>query len=95
MGDLVAVRGDAVEDTPWIGRVTKFEGDNVQLVWMEGGYEKQWTVMKVKAKRGNIEWKDSVPKCSIILYGFELTKGHKLRKSTVDALKSSYDQYYN
>lgn len=59
---------------------------------MEGGYEKQRTVMKVKR---NIVWKDSIPKCSIVLYGFELTKGHKLRKSTVDALKSWYSQYYN
>ena len=35
---------------------------------------------------------DNVDKCSIILYGFELTKTNRLRKITVDALKSLYNK---
>ena len=39
------------------------------------------------------EWTDCVDKCSIILYGFELTKANRLRKPTVDALMALYNEF--
>ena len=92
-GDLVAVRTDHIEGTPWIGKVIKVDGDKVKLVWMEGGYDKPWKVTKIQTRGRKVEWKDSVPLCSIILFGFELTKGGKLKHCTVKELKSSYAEY--
>ena len=52
---------------------------------MEGGYNKPWRIAKHQVRR---TWTDNVEKCSIILYGFELTKIDRLGKITIDVLKS-------
>ena len=56
---------------------------------MEGGYDMPWSESKTK----NVEWRDSVAKCTIILYGFELDEAQKLHQATIDTLKSLYSQY--
>ena len=93
VGHLIAVRTERVEDAPWIGRVVSIKGDKVQIAWMEGGYEMPWSICKVKVRRRMIEWRDSVAKCTIILYGIELDKAQKLKQTTIDTLKSLYSQY--
>jgi len=93
IGDLVALRTETLQDAPWIGRVTGMEGDKISLVWMEGDYNKQWKVTKHRFKGKLQEWTDCVDKCSIILYGFELTKADRLRKPTVDALMALYNEF--
>ena len=60
---------------------------------MEGGYTKAWRVAKQldpKNCRKKFDWKDIVPKSSIILFDFKLTSNNHLRKLTVDHLKKAY-----
>ena len=66
--------------------------DNVEVLWMEGGYTKTWRVVKQlnHNNNGKFEWKDIVPKSSIIMFDFKLTSNNHLRKFTVDHLKKSY-----
>ena len=92
-GDLVALRTETLQDAPWIGQVTGMEGDKISVVWMEGDYNKQWKVAKHRFRGKLQEWTDCVDKCSVILYGFELTKANRLRKPTVDALMALYNEF--
>ena len=93
VGHLIALRTKSDEDAPWIGKVTGIGDESVEIIWMEGGYEQPWNVIKVKDKQRMVEWRDSVPKCTIILYAFELDETQKLQPITVDTLKSLYSQY--
>ena len=92
-GNLVAVRTESPEDAPWIARVTGVQADTVEVVWMEGTYSKSWKVAKHVMNGKLVEWTDCIEKCTIILYDFKLTKAGRLRKTTVDALKSLYREY--
>ena len=72
--------------------VERIKQDNVQVVWMEGGY-KAWRVAKQldpKNRRKKFDWKDIVPKSSVTLFDFKLTSNNHLRKLTVDHLKKAY-----
>lgn len=98
VGHLVAVRTEKEEDAPWIARVTAVDPgkDNVDVIWMEGKYNGQWKVAKTRRGRSRalVEWRDSVPKACIILYGFELTSASRLKKETIRELKELYSQYF-
>ena len=41
-----------------------------------------------------MDWKDNLPKSSILLYDFELTKTKHLRKATIEHLKKAYQQLH-
>ena len=96
----MAVRTEREEDAPWIARVTTVDPrkDEIDVIWMEGKYNRQWKVAKTIVKRGRsrafVEWKDTVAKASIILYGFELTNASRLKQDTVRELKELYNQYF-
>ena len=94
-GHLVALRTESLQDAPWIAQVTGVEEDKISVVWMEGGYNKQWKVAKHRVRGKLVEWTDCVEKCTIVLYAFELTNAGRLRKATVDALKSIYNECCN
>jgi len=91
-GHLVAFHTESLEESPWIGKVVATKKNQVTVVWMEGGYNKPLKIAKRQVRGKLVEWTDNVDKCSIILYGFELTKTNRLRKTTVDALKSLYNE---
>ena len=72
--------------------VERIKQDNVEVVWMEGGY-KSWRVAKQldpKNRRKKFDGKDIVPKSSIILFDFKATSNNHLTKLTVDRLKKAY-----
>ena len=78
---------------PLVVIVEGIKQDNVEVVWMEGGYTKAWRVAKQldpKNRRKKFDWKDIVPKASIILFNIKLTSNTHLRKLTVDRLKKTY-----
>ena len=57
----------------------------------EQGCTKAWRVVKQldhNNHRKKFEWKDIIPKSSIILFEFKLTSNNHLRKLTVDHLKT-------
>ena len=96
----MAVRTEREEDAPWIARVIAVDPrkDEIDVIWMEGNYSRQWKVAKTMVRRGrsrvSVEWEDTVAKASIILYGFELTNSSRLKQDTVRELKELYSQYF-
>ena len=78
---------------PLIARLEGTKQDNDEVVQGEGGYTKAWTVAKQldsKNRRKKVDWKDIIPKSSIILSDFKLTPNNHLRKLTADYLKKTY-----
>lgn len=47
----MAVRSTSVDDAPWLGKVTEVGENEVEVIWMEGGWTKQWKEMNVKRGR--------------------------------------------
>ena len=66
--------------------------DSVEVVWLEGGWNKEWKESKIRKGRKLEEWRDTVCKESIILYAIELTKSNRLKASTIKYLKEQYSQ---
>ena len=95
VGQLVAVHSDDAEIEQWIGRVVSLTEKEVEVVMLEGGYTNKWKVAKKQDpinKRRHVDWTDSIPKNSIILYDFQLTSTGHLRKKTINHLKNVYEQ---
>ena len=69
------------------------EESEIEIVWLEGAYNKSWKVAKTrdpKNKRKLIDWTDTIPKASIILFDFEFTTTNHLRKKSIEHLKKAY-----
>ena len=70
--------------------------EEIKIVWLEGEYNKQWKTARHQDPnhRGRmVEWRDTIPKSSIILFDFKLTTTNRLRKVTVENLKKLYAEY--
>ena len=91
-GQLVAIH--CQEDTePAIAKITEMSENSVDLIWLKGEYSTAWAPYVLYEGRKKVDWVDKVPKSSIILYGFELTKHRHLRKATIiEHLKKAYQQ---
>ena len=66
--------------------------NEVEIVWLEGAYNKSWKGAKRRDphnKRKLIDWTDTIPKASIILFDFELTSTNHLRKKSIEHLKKT------
>ena len=77
---------------PAIARLAAINEDTVDVIWFKGGYSTAWEPYILYTGKRKMEWKDKVPKSSIILYDFELTKAKHLRKTTIAHLKTRYEQ---
>ena len=53
------------------------------IVCLEGSHSRTWKVAKKKEGCTFVDWTDAVPITSVILYDFELTKGNRLRITTI------------
>lgn len=95
IGHLVAVNVENCDLRPLIARVNNVSNDDLEIVWLEGSCTRPWKVAKRKEGHILVEWKDTVPKTSVILYDFELTKRHHLRKATIQHLKDTYNKLDN
>lgn len=94
-GHLVAVFNEDKQSEPWIGRVKAVKQGQVDLVWYSGDYNKLWKPAKIpdpNNKQKRIEWEDTVPTNTILLYAFEFTSTGHLRKNTITHLKSRYQE---
>ena len=74
IGHLVAVNVENCDLRPLIARIKNISNNELEIVWLEGSYSRAWKVAKRKEGRALVEWTDTVPKTSVILYDFELTK---------------------
>ena len=52
--------------------------DTLEVVWMDGGWNKQWKELKIRKGRKLVEWKNTISKNTVILYAIELTKSSRL-----------------
>ena len=91
-GHLVALNVENCHLHPLIARVLSVTDMELEVVWLEGSYSRTWKVAKKKEGRAFIDWTDTVPITSVILYDFELTKGNRLRKATIQHLKNAYSK---
>ena len=100
-GQLVALNVENCNLRPMITHLLEVSTDTVDIVWLEGSYTKSWKVAKKKEGCTFVDWADTVPKSSIILFDFQLTKTNRLRKATIQHLKVAYTKldhyslYYN
>ena len=97
VGHLVAVDCENCSNYPYkeplLGKVLKVLNEEVEIVWLEGEYSKSRRVTKQRDprnKRKMVDWTDTIPKASIILFDFELTTTNHLRKRSIEHLKKVY-----
>ena len=79
-GDLVAINCDW-EGEPAIAECLQVDEDEVTVKWKNGTYSSTWTDAKVpdpNDKRKKIDWVQTVPISSILLFAFKLT--NKIRQ---------------
>ena len=83
---------DNCEKEPLIGSVEEVHRDDVDIVWLEGEYNKaRKTARHVNPSNRSriiVDLRDKIPKSSIILFDFELTARKHLREVTVEHLRN-------
>ena len=89
-GQLVALNVENCHLKPLIAKVLEVNEETIDVVWLEGSYSKAWKVAKKKEGRDLVDWIDTVPKSSVILFDFQLTRSDRLRKATIKHLKAAY-----
>ena len=70
-------------------------GEEVEIRWLQGTYSSSWTLCRVpnpEDRRRKMDWRQKVPRNSILLYNFTLTTTKHLKKHTILKLKKLYDQ---
>ena len=88
-GHLVALSGDT--NNLLIGHCISIMEEEIEVSWFDGSYTTIWQPSKRRDPnnpRKHVDWTDTVPKSSIILYDFTFTSTGRLRKATVEHLKS-------
>lgn len=85
-GQLVALNVENCHLRPLIAKVLEINEETIDVVWPEGSYSRPWKVAK-KEVRTLVDCMDSVPKSSVMLFDFQLTKTNRLRKATIEHLK--------
>ena len=83
---MVAVFNEEVLSEPWVVRVDRVTDQYVDVIWLEAEYGKSWRVAKIQDptnRRKKVDWRDTIPKNSIVLFDFQLTSTGHLRKKTV------------
>ena len=88
--NLVALNVLNCDQRPLVARVIDVSHDNLDIVWLEGSYTRPWKISKRKEGRAMVDWTDTVPKSSVILFDFQLTKTGRLQKATIEHLKETY-----
>ena len=97
-GHLVAVTCENCDLEPLIARVTNLHGSEIDVVWLEGSYSKPWHIARQRDpanRRKMVDWTDTLPRESILLFAFELTSSKHLRKPTISHLKNTYSMIRN
>ena len=78
---------------PCIAKATKVQEKTVDVVWYKGSYNTSWKLWEISAagSKRKTPWEDTIPKASILLFGFKMTPTNRLHKSTSQHLKTLYD----
>ncbi|CAG0901998.1 unnamed protein product [Darwinula stevensoni] len=86
-GMLAVVYTEEKTSRPWIGKITSVEEKEVTIHWYQGTYEKSWNPMT------GVENLSTVPRESLLLWGFTLTDYRQLlRSETREELKRLHQE---
>ena len=83
---MLAVNCQDSDKEPVIASCISVREDYIDVVWYDGNYSSSWKPWKIRDpsnRRKIIDWTDTIPLSSIILFAFELTKTGHLRKKTI------------
>jgi len=69
-GQFVALDVENYHLQPLNAEVLEVHVETIDVVWLEGSYSKSWKVAKKKEGCTLVDWLDSVPKSSVILFDF-------------------------
>ena len=97
-GHLVAVECENCSSEPLLARIVKVFHTNIEVVWLDGEYDKPWKVAHHRDPQNRqkmVDWKDILPKSCIILFDFQFTSTEHLRKATIEHLKKAYSDLRN
>ncbi|CAG0896668.1 unnamed protein product [Darwinula stevensoni] len=87
IGMLAVVYTEEKSSRPWIGKIASIDEKQVAIHWYKGTYEKTWNPM---TGAGSIS---SVPRESLLLWGFTLTdKKQLLRSETREEVRRLYQE---
>ena len=77
---------------PCIAKVIEVQDESVNVVWYRGSYNSSWKLWEIPAARNKrkTQWEDTIPKSSILLFGFKMTPTNRLQKSTSQHLQTLY-----
>ena len=92
---MLAINCSDYYDGPSIGKCIEVSDTDVKIEWFKGTYTSKWEtwmVVNPENRRKKVPWTDWVPRSSIILFDFELTPTKRLRKTTVEHLKTKYNE---
>ena len=91
-GSVVAVYLEKYPEFPQIGKVENSSEDTITISWFDGAFNDVWSIVKLKK---GAEWRETLQKDKIILYDIQFTKGQRLKKDTVKALRDYSDEFLN
>ena len=92
---MLAIYCENSDQEPAIASCLGIREDCLEVIWYEGSYTtswKPWRIRDPKNRRKIIDWTDTIPKSSVILFAFELTRTGHLRKTTIIKLKEEYSK---
>ena len=95
---MLAVNCQDSDKKPVIASCISVREDYIDVVWYDDNYSSSWKPWKIRDpsnRRKIIDWTDTIPLSSIILFAFELTKTGHLRKKKLVNLKKSTLNYVN
>ena len=90
-----SVKSEDCNTDPAIGECMELGTEYIDIRWLQGTYSTSWAPYKVVDRDDRcrkVDWRQKVPRNSILLYTYTLTTTRHLRKHTVLALKNLYDQ---
>lgn len=87
VGSLVAVYLPKYPEFPQIGKVQSYNETEITISWFDGTFSDIWNEVKLKGEK---KWCEKVQRSEILLCDIEFTKGQRLKKDCVQALREIY-----
>lgn len=93
MGDLVMTDIEDYADQIQMGEVVHIAGNNITIVWYDGGWTTKWERyrMKIKGQRAWQTWTEVINRDVIWKHGFKLTNAGRLPKPLSIEIKNYYN----
>lgn len=90
IGDIAAVNLIDTTKRPYLGTVVKVHEDDVSISWLKGSWTGEWKQWTCGSGPKLQPYTSTIPKQSLLLWGFALTNKKRLPKKIVLELKERY-----